>query len=189
MKDYGRLVSVVVSCVAASGCGTSANTAAATDAGAVVTDTGTRSDTGTVPAPVVTGLGTCERPIDLATAGTRTGTEVVYRGTTAPQRAAPVPGLRGGGRRRGGDGVSGSGGGAGAGVQHGRSGFDTVIYARSACSQAATGTDLGCNNDSYDHAPQSSVYVKTTWFRGRRSTWWWTPRATRRTRRTAGISR
>ena len=39
------------------------------------------------------------------------------------------------------------------------SAFDTAVYARTACSQAAGGADLACNNDSYDHAPQSTIYL------------------------------
>lgn len=39
------------------------------------------------------------------------------------------------------------------------SGYDTALYVRSACSQAAGGNDTTCNNDSFDGAPGSTIYL------------------------------
>lgn len=112
-------------------------------------------------APVAVGDGTCASPVDLATAGTMSGADLVYRGTTAghadmlhpyegcvmTDAAEVVMRYR-----------------VPAGVQALKvtsegSAYDTVVYVRSACSQSDAGTDIACNNDSYDHAPQSTVYV------------------------------
>ena len=122
-------------------------------------DSGLVVDTGFGnPADVLggAGAGTCNSPIDLAAAGTATGTDVVYRGTTVGRadslhpyegcvmRDAEEAVLR----YRVPSGVQ------GLMVTTEGSAFDTAVYARTACSQAAGGADLACNNDSYDHAPQ-----------------------------------
>jgi hypothetical protein len=108
------------------------------------------------------GAGTCASPIDLNSEGDRTEAGVVYRGSTngamdnlhphspdcimkdAPESVFKyaVP----------------------AGVEAVKittegSSYDTVLYVRSGCGQGAYGTDLNCNNDSHDQAPQSILYL------------------------------
>jgi hypothetical protein len=108
--------------------------------------------------------GTCDSPIDLMTAGMRNGDTITYSASTEgamnvlhPNQGCAmtdsvervfcyhfednVLAIR----------VSTEG-----------SGYDTVLYARAECSQPANimdVMDLACNNDSYDHAPQSILYI------------------------------
>jgi hypothetical protein len=37
--------------------------------------------------------------------------------------------------------------------------FNTVLYARATCDQPADGASLACNDDDYDHAPASTIYL------------------------------
>jgi hypothetical protein len=121
------------------------------------------SDGGTMVLPdgAMTGGGTCAAPIDLATAGTTEGMSVTYQGTTDGRAdelhpyggcvmndaaeavfryrvPANVQALR---------------------ISTAGSAFDTVVYVRSNCSQAMGGMDLVCNNDSFDDAPHSTLFL------------------------------
>lgn len=121
------------------------------------TDVGTpTTDGGTAP-----GAGTCASPVHLDTEGTLVGTDLVYRGLTTGMTNVlhPYEGCVAH------DAVETvisyripAGVGALMFTTEGST-FDTVLYVRNACSQAVGGTDTACNNDSYDHSPQSTVYV------------------------------
>ncbi|MDB4932122.1 MAG: hypothetical protein JWM10_4606 [Myxococcaceae bacterium] len=162
MKKYGCLALAMTAMSLAAGCGSDTPTPTPTDAG--TNDVQGSIDTGVRPTgdvPVSTASGTCASPIDLATAGTMTGTDLVFRGTTAgaADELHPYEGcvMRDASesvlRYRVPSGVQ------ALQITTEGSSFDTAVYVRSACSQAAGGADLACNNDSYDHAPQSTVYV------------------------------
>lgn len=109
-----------------------------------------------------TGAGTCASPIDLATAGTTTGTDLVFRGTTTGMTNTLRPYDQGCAMRDAEEVVLRyrvPAGVQGLMITTEGSAFDTALYVRGACSQAAGGTDITCNNDSYDRPPQSTVYV------------------------------
>lgn len=122
----------------------------------------TTQDAGTdVPVSMNNGGGTCDSPIDLVAAGTASGNEIVYRGTTAG-RANNLHPYEGCVMTDGVETVLSyrvPTGTQAIQISTEGSSFDTALYVRANCSQAATGTDIACNNNSYDHAPQSSVYV------------------------------
>lgn len=109
--------------------------------------------------------GTCDAPIDLATAGMMSGNSIVFNGTTdgAPNNLHPYGGC--------------------VAIDAGEvvfrftvpqnvqalkittegSMFDTVLYARTDCSQDASGMgmDLSCNDDNFDHFPTSTIFLTT----------------------------
>lgn len=138
---------VIAMCMASAGCAIEAQ--------------GLGPDPSSSPAVVRATTGNCEHPIDLLREGTRDGSAVIYRGTTADGANAlhpydrcvavdseekvfmyRVP--------------------AGAHavqISTEGSGFDTALFVRDHCAQAPGGMDLACNNDSYDHAPAASVYL------------------------------
>lgn len=177
MNTFYRFGLAIALCAAPFGCGS--DPAPVTDAGVIDTgltdagnpdtgtgnpDTGTGNpDTGTGNPDTGTGVGagTCDSPINLNTSATREGDAWVYRGTTtgAANNLHPYEGcvpmdtnevvLR----------YQVESGVDALMISTQGSGFDTAVYARVACSQAAGGADLGCNNDSYDNAPQSTLYL------------------------------
>ena len=153
MKTHGCLAVAVTTAMFAAGCGNSAAPTTHADAGVtgvVVTDT-----------PTATGGGTCDSPIDLAVAGTLSGADLVFRGSTAGRTNALHP-YEGCVARDAEEAVLRYRVPAGVGalmITSEGSAYDTAVYVRTACSQAAGGTDVACNNDSYDHAPQSTVFV------------------------------
>ena len=124
------------------------------------TDATTMQDGTTLPGTA----GTCESPIDLATAGLRNGMATTFSGSTegAMNVLHPNPGCSQTDaaervfRYHFPDGVN------AVRVTTEGSGYDTTLYARVDCSQPANPMDvmdLSCNNDSYDHAPQSTLYI------------------------------
>jgi hypothetical protein len=136
----------------------------ATDAGTPGVDVGTpTTDLGSPTTDVgsASGAGTCASPIRFNTEGTLMGTDLVYRGNTAGLTDALHP-YEGCVERDSVEAVLSYRVPAGTGAlmfTTEGSAFDTVLYVRNACSQAAGGTDTACNNDSYDRSPQSTVYV------------------------------
>lgn len=112
-------------------------------------------------APSVGGAGTCASPIDLGAEGVTLGGDLVYRGTTVGMGDALQP-YEGCVARDAAEVVLSyrvpPGSGALMLTTEG-SMYDTVLYVRVACSQAAGGVDTSCNNDSYDDAPRSTLYV------------------------------
>ena len=160
MKSNGCLALVMIASTAlGTGCGSDPVAPVNTDAGGA-TDRGPGL-TDAVVGGDAAGSGTCASPIDLATAGTLSGADLVYRGTTAGMADTLHP-YEGCVARDAEESVLRYR--VPAGVQALRistegSAYDTAVYVRAACSQAAGGADLACNNDSYDHAPQSTAYV------------------------------
>jgi hypothetical protein len=107
------------------------------------------------------GAGTCASPIDLNAEGTAEGSDLVYRGTTAGMGDVLHP-YEGCVARDAAEVVLSYRVPAGSGalmLTTRGSAYDTVLYVRVACSQAMAGVDTSCNNDSYDDAPRSTVYV------------------------------
>ncbi len=120
------------------------------------TDVGPLTDAG----PEV-GAGTCASPINLTRHGAREGDNLVYRGTTVGlgNNLQPYEGCV---ARDAAEAVLSYQvpmGVRGIRISTAGSTFDTALYVRTGCSQAAGGSDLVCNNDSYDSAPHSTVYV------------------------------
>lgn len=107
------------------------------------------------------GGGTCASPIRLDAEGAASGADLVFRGSTAGLSDTLHP-YEGCVERDAAEAVFSyrvpAGSGALMFTTEGSS-FDTVLYVRNACSQAAGGADTACNNDSYDRAPQSTLYV------------------------------
>jgi len=108
--------------------------------------------------------GTCDTPVDLNARGTRSGATLTFQGTTegAANALHPNPGcaMTDSGevviRYHFAENVE------AISVTTAGSAFDTVLYVRSTCSQPAVPADvmdLACNNDSYDHPPQSLLFV------------------------------
>jgi hypothetical protein len=143
----------------------------AVDLGAPVADVGTPPvdvgqpavDVGEPAVDVGTpgGAGTCASPIVLAAEGTVVGGDLVLRGLTTgmPDELHPYEGCL---AHDASEVVVSYRIPAGTGalmLTTEGSTYDTSLYVRTACSQAAGGADLACNNDSYDHAPQSTVYL------------------------------
>jgi hypothetical protein len=157
MKMNGCLGLAITASALAVGCGDDLPLLMSADSGVVV-DTGAGNP---ADVPAGTAAGTCDSPIDLAAAGTVTGTDLVYRGTTVG-RADSLHPYEGCVMRDAEEAVLRYR--VPSGVQAlmvttEGSAFDTAVYARTACSQAVGGADLACNNDSYDHAPQSTIYL------------------------------
>ncbi len=134
----------------------------AADAGNPIVDAGTpQVDVPAADTPATGALGTCASPVDLGLEGTVAGTDLVFRGVTTGLADVlhPYPGCV---AHDAAEMVMTYRVPAGAGAlmfTTEGSAYDTVLYVRAACSQAKTGVDTTCNNDSYDHAPQSTVYV------------------------------
>jgi len=159
MKNINGLALVMVATAFAAGCKDDppiVNNNTDSGVADVLVDVPPLTDQGSNPS-----AGTCDSPIDLATVGTMTGADLVFRGTTAGRADAlhPYEGCVMNDaeeavlRYRVPAGVQ------GLMITTEGSSYDTAVYVRSACSQADGGADLACNNDSYDHAPQSTVYV------------------------------
>lgn len=125
-------------------------------------DAGGGADAGTTPdSATPAGAGTCASPINFNTEAMAIGSDLVYRGLTTGMMNNLHP-YEGCVER---DAVETvltyrvpAGTGALMFTTEGST-YDTVLYVRNACSQAAGGMDIGCNNDSYDHSPQSTLYV------------------------------
>ena len=139
------------------------------DTGTPSTDTGPRADVGpradagtpTGDAAPPEGAGTCASPIDLAAEGNVLGGDLVLRGVTTGMTDTLHP-YEGCVAHDAAEVVVSYRVPAGTGalmLTTEGSTYDTVLYVRTACSQAAGGLDTVCNNDSYDHAPQSTIYL------------------------------
>lgn len=161
MKTRAIAFGLLASALSAYGCGDSGNNVnvngASSDAGARG-DIFTPLDTGQTGQR---GTGVCASPHDIAREGTRDGAALTFRGTTAGMSDNLHP--------------------YGECIEHdgaevvfsyrvpanvraiqvstAGSEFDTAVYVRNNCSQAPGGADLGCNNDSYDDAPSSQLFV------------------------------
>jgi len=161
MKLTTRLAFLLSTLGGLSACGDSTSTPsdapdASTDLGTVIPDIGPLTDAGE---PV--GAGTCASPIDLSRYGVRKGDAVIYRGTTVGQGDLLHP-YEGCVERDAAETVfrySVPANTTALMLSTEGSAFDTALYVRSACSQAMGGADIVCNNDSYDSAPESTVYV------------------------------
>jgi hypothetical protein len=109
------------------------------------------------------GMGTCDTPIELATAGMHSGNAVTYMGSTdgAANNLHPYGGcVMNDGPERVFHFV------VPAGTQALKlstdgSAFNTVLYARTTCDQSSDmmAADLACNDDDFDHAPQSTLFL------------------------------
>lgn len=146
----------------ATACGSSLPLLSASDAGSLP-DTATDSPQVVVDAPVAPtgGHGTCASPINLGLAGVVEGADVVLRGVTTGMRDDLHP-YEGCVAHDAAEVVVSYRVPAGTGslmLTTEGSAYDSVLYVRTACSQAAGGLDVACNNDSYDHAPQSTIYL------------------------------
>lgn len=157
MNDRHTTALVIAALCGLGACGSDPATSA-TDAGATA-DRGAKSPT--TDAGQSRGAGTCASPIRLDAEGTLAGGDLVYRGTTAGLSDTLHP-YEGCVERDAAEAVLSYRVPAGTGAlmfTTEGSAFDTVLYVRNACSQAAGGADTACNNDSYDRAPQSTLYV------------------------------
>ena len=113
---------------------------------------------------IAPGVGTCDTPVDLNGMATRSGSTLTIQGTTAGGMNVLHPST---GCAMTDDSETVFRYAFASGVDAIRvstegSAFDTVLYARTDCMQSATTMDLACNNDSFDHAPQSLLYVTHT---------------------------
>lgn len=159
MKIKALVHGLLASTLASLGCSDAGNNLSV---GGAVSDAGVRAPAARDAGPMSSrGAGVCASPHDLAAEGAREGNALVFRGSTAGMADALHPY---------GECIEHDGAEAvfsyrvPAGVRALQvstegSEFDTAVYVRGNCSQASGGADLACNNDSYEHAPASLLYV------------------------------
>lgn len=153
-------IGLLAAALAATGCGSSGNNNTVPPADAGGGDGGGR-DVVIVPQDVPGGGGTCAQPYDLQAVGTREGAATTFRGSTAGMGDALHPY----GECVARDAVEAvfsyrvPAGVQALQVSTAGSAYDTAVYVRTNCSQAPGSNDMACNNDSYDDAPQSLLYV------------------------------